>query len=166
MLEKLRNLLQLYPKVAGVELYIGQDGNMEGYVSILKYSKTVLSTIFTSNDLIPGDKFTEIIHKSTPVSLVINGKGIMFRELGTEGLDDQQILNQVLPKVSIHDYYLQKTDASDGKQVIAVIRKSLVTQILQKFSELGLKIIQISLGPFVIQQFIFTHGAETQQALQ
>ena len=145
MLEKLRNLLQLYPKVAGVELYIGQDGNMEGYVSILKYSKTVLSTIFTSNDLIPADKFTEIIHKSTPVSLVINGKGIMFRELGTEGLDDQQILNQVLPKVSIHDYYLQKTDASDGKQVIAVIRKSLVTQILQKFSELGLKIIHISL---------------------
>jgi len=93
--------------------------------------------------------------KQLPVYLVAGGKGIIHKKVKTDDYSkDQDLLNQVLPNASIKDFYLQKSIISNTSCWVSVIRKDVLDTLLVKLDKLKIFAVQISLGPFAIENTI------------
>ncbi|MBL4755237.1 MAG: hypothetical protein JKY52_16785, partial [Flavobacteriales bacterium] len=87
-----------------------------------------------------------------PVNLILNGKGLVHKLVDAEpDMEDIVLLQQVLPNAKLEDFYLDKVPATDGKLMVSILRKDKVDPVLKEFTELGLYVVSIAFGPFVLQ---------------
>ena len=93
--------------------------------------------------------------KKAPLYISIGGKGIIHKKLKTnEHINQQELLNQVLPNASLKEFYLQKVMLSENESWISIIRKDVLDTLIQKMENLNLFCVQIYLGPFVLENCI------------
>jgi len=146
MLDK--KIYQLFwPKpILGVNWYVNQQGEEEIRYTNIGLSKSKLSLLGTPQSVVNFDQVDGAI-KKLPIALTISGKGVLQKVVeATDADTDDYVLSEVLPNANIKEFYIQRNTIAENKQFVAVIRKSQIDLIIQKFANDGTQIIGVFLG--------------------
>lgn len=125
----------------------------------VKKSRGKVSVAKQVIELTSIEEIVKFIPKNTPVVICIDGKVIIHKFI-QEVVGDNG-LNFVLPNANKDDFYVQTSDVKDGAYV-SVIRKEVVTDILDKFSQHKVIPALIYLGPFVNTYTAFLYNEEVK----
>jgi hypothetical protein len=131
-------------RVAGIELFFLPDGSYKISLVQLSLKKSLITFDKRSAENFKSlDELKMATDKNVPVSLILNGKGILTRKVFREkDEDDSTLLSQALPNAKISDFYLQKKD-----NYVTVARRETVDEILSQLKAAGLSLISLSIGP-------------------
>nr|WP_320120050.1 hypothetical protein [uncultured Marinifilum sp.] len=96
-----------------------------------------------------GIRSTEDIWVHIPphscLSLCISGNGVLLKTITKEQWDNG--IDSVLPNVKTEDFVIQRMDMADGRILIALMRRDMLSSILDQFSEHNLWVVDLWLGP-------------------
>lgn len=151
---RLKNINLFYPNtVAGVSLFAMDNNVYRSEIVILKRQKKQIVNI--SKEVFIGsiDEIIKQIPEKTAISLSIDGKGILFKEWEEENTSKEQIFRELLPQGNYGDFYLQ-IHSSLNKQIVGIARKNHLDTILKTFENAELSIIDLILGPFILNQTV------------
>ena len=152
--------------VMGHEVFILPDGKYL-YRSIV--IRRNASGLIRYEDSKEGNSLGEIINKNKtfPVSLVLNGKGILHKKLVIDpAVEDQIKLQKVLPNAKLADFYIQQSELyEDGTSYLSVIRRELIENVIGEYAKLKVEVISINLGPFVANNLFLLSEQKTENEL-
>jgi len=91
--------------------------------------------------------------KSLPISLHMQGRGILVKQLaGVEAVTSEHIL-AVFPNYSEETYVYGYMAGTDGGW-LALMRKELLEEILQSFWNMELNVVRVFIGPSVVENVL------------
>jgi len=91
------------------------------------------------------------VNRKLPVSLVLNGKGVLTKKLRLQG-DENPVLS-VFPQGNPAEFYWQVLK-SDAYSYVSIARRSLVDQAVASVQEAGFKVLDVSLGFTAIEPLL------------
>ncbi len=142
-------------KVTGLEIVLAADGAVRMNVCALEKKKESIVTVFSKAGIEALGELREVVSKKTPVSLVINGKGILHKKLLLSEQDtDKTILQKVLTGANPTDFYLQKVQVFDNQYYVSAVRKDLLDAWLKTLKEEGFWVIDCAMGPFAVNAIV------------
>ena len=135
----------------GLELIIGAGGEatfnavsirVEGKSLTFEKKVTGLTSLEAMRSAFPGGPFC---------ALVINGKGILHKQIAKVTALDEKTMGQILPNASPEDFYIQNFE-SGGSSFVSLMRKPDADTWLARLKASGFKLLSLSFGPFPVQQ--------------
>lgn len=105
----------------------------------------------------------EELDKQYPVALLLEGKGVIHKLVNYSESDIHvdTIAKQVLPNVSLDDFYIQFSRIHDCLVWVAIARKNVVDELLQQCASVGISVIDFFIGPVVLSSVLsLTNEAE------
>ena len=143
--------------IVGIECtYDSQDSLKFKYV-ILNKEKNKITIQSSSNEIGNADELFKTLSKSIPVCLVINGKVLIHKKIQNSKEDNlKSLLQKVLPNADVKDFYLQTTEpfSLDNQTFVSLIRKNILDDLLEKFIQKNIFILNCSLGPFCAESVL------------
>ncbi|MHC1705780.1 MAG: hypothetical protein AB9846_17900 [Tenuifilaceae bacterium] len=127
-------------------------------IAVKKY-KGKVSIVKQIIDITSIEELVKHIPKNTPLVICIDGKTIIHKFIQEEVGDNG--LNFVLPNANKDDFYVQTSSINDGAY-ISVIRREVVTDLLERFSQLKVVPALIFLGPFINSYTTFLHSSNSK----
>lgn len=97
----------------------------------------------------------KILVKTTPVYLVLDGKGVLLKNIVAE--PDKPLIKQIIPS-AIEEEFITDVYAGNNSLHVAIARKDLVDEVTDQFKQAGLNVICLSLGPYRIANIIRYFG--------
>lgn len=136
--------------IVDVEI-IGVDQNNYTLTSVRKDKNDI---DFSFPVLQTNDFF--VIQKNIPtgasIGLVVNGKGILYRQIKQEQ-EEKICIDKVLPGVNPDDYCMQQYSIPNTTDtILSIIRKEILNSIISLFS--GHLVVGVSVGPFIINDLL------------
>ncbi len=112
-IDKIKNLFSKAKQVYAIDVEIGaNDSYCCRVVKLFKQN----GTIDFSQEEINGDTFDAVcahIPKQSPICLLLNGKGIIYRKLTVdEALSEVDSIKAIIPNAKPEDFYLQQYEIS------------------------------------------------------
>lgn len=156
-------------RATGLEVVLLTDGSVEINALVLEKNKSELTVLTKAAGLKRYDDLTSNgITNKEPVVLLLNGKGIIHRNISsTVETPLPEIINKVLPNANIDDFVVQRNRIDEETEFVSLVRKSTFTDILNSLSKVGINnIVNCFLGPFVIQNVLSLVDAAIQQDKQ
>lgn len=148
MLSTISRCLKSIPRVAGIEILLGEDDTSWGNIVVVKRQRGRVTFVNGEYRVMSLSAILKLLPNGVPVTLSIEGKGIIHRFVDEEnGADDADYLQRILPQAKYEDYYAHVL-ASDGQRVVSVVRRPLVDRILAEFQSAQISVLSVSLGPF------------------
>lgn len=152
MLKKLKNFIKI-KRVAGIEISLIEDD--EYIISFVQLSIKKNSIIVDKchEGIEKLSDLSDSIDKDLPISITINGRGILNKKSSEKITDPKKAIQSILPNAKVDDFFVQECSANNG-DFYSIIRKQLLGDIISKLSELGFSVIKINLGPFIVVNLI------------
>lgn len=147
MLQRIKSYLKYGSYYCGVELGT-KNGEPILYASLLKKSKNVLD-IITSRQLNTINDLKEKLPKQQHLTLIINDDNIITKHLESKQNDKFKLVYKAFPNINIEDFLFEVLPQGDN-HFISICRKDYIQGIIEKYNELGLSVINISLGNSII----------------
>jgi hypothetical protein len=146
-------------KASGIEIIIQEE---DRFVIHLVTASRKGNNVLKDNEEIGLGTLSELkdkINPGIPVSVVINGKGVLVKRVASTV--DSGIIHSVIPNANPNEFYYELSELQEGR-VIAIIRKETVDKILRQLKTLDLKIISVSLGFNAINNILpfFNHSSK------
>jgi Tfp pilus assembly protein PilN len=145
-----RKILQI-EKAGGIEIIFTTDEKMIINCSYLRAKNNKIIKIAELANMTSIEELASKIDISLPVSLIINGKGILTKKVGT--INNRNIIQSVLPNANPNDFYFETKQQNDST-VVTIIRKEQADKILLLFKKNGFKIIGTSFGFSVVRNIL------------
>ncbi len=135
---------------AGLEVILLPDGGYELHLIILKKEKSTLLTETQKEAITSFTEVRQLIDPKIPLVVIINGKGIVHRKIGTTEQDTKtSLLNRLLPNANVDDFVIQKTPLHNSEVFVSVIRLNVLNELIQELINSQLtEIAACFLGPF------------------
>lgn len=139
---------------AGLEIVILPDGSYQLHVLVLKKQQATLISTAQRSSLASFAEVKAVIDPKTPITIAINGKGIIHRKVHTSENDPASVLlNKLFPNANADDFIIQKTPVSAEEAFVSVIRLTAFQAIIQELTANDLtNIAACFLGPFGVQR--------------
>jgi Tfp pilus assembly protein PilN len=138
-------------EVSGVNLTIASDASLCINVCVVKANANQVEIKKKAIGLGSLKQLKEALPAKIPVALNLAGKGTLVKKIqGAEEIDANNFA-KILPNANYEDFYLQQF-TSGAQSYIALIRKEEAEKWLQELADLGLEVLILSLGPFIIHQ--------------
>ena len=135
-------------KSLGVDLFINTDGSLDINCVILKQKRNKVSIEQKFTGLKSLKNLNSKDFKGLPVSLSVDGRGILFKKLEKkQGLNR---LQQLLPNAKESDFYSQHISAGDNAVFVSAVRRDVIDPILDELKANDNYIVNLSIGPFAI----------------
>ena len=124
-------------------------------IIILDDDKLIINTDTAStrnNTIIKGKEInglkelaglTEEIDPAIPLSVVINGKGVLIKKIDIPIKNG--LVQSVLPNANPNDFYFEHF-SGQHHEIISIVRKETADRIIAELKKLGFKVISVSLG--------------------
>ena len=159
MIDKIKNIFDKVKQVYAIDVEIGSDDASR--CKVVKLLKQDGAIEFSQPD-ITGDTFEAIcaaIPQKSPVCLLLNGKGILYRKLTVnDTLSETELIKTIIPNAKPEDFYLQQYSVSQennkSAKLFALARKSLIDKVISDFSEKFDFIVNVSISPFVLDDIL------------
>ena len=135
----LENII-LGKKRMGIEIF--SIANQDYYAFIQTEEKKKELAITKNETATTIDSFIKEAGKS-PVSLVINNNQVLQKQVEGNDANDKKLLHKAFPNINLDDFYYEIVRLKYNS-IIAICRKSYITELLDSFKEL--RIYSISLG--------------------
>lgn len=136
---------------AGLEVIIKDNDIREYNMVIIKKEKSAVLIEKATNTFVSVDEILNYLPSKLPVSLVINGKGILTKEVDVKENNTQPLIEKVLPNVSTDEFIFNSTSSQSDTVFVTIIRKKIVDQILEEISHLNLHIVELLIGHTCIE---------------
>lgn len=148
MLEKLKHIISNKPRNSvGIELFVHGTDKFSYRIVKLDKQTDEIKIIHTEQELDSLSKIKKHLKFDTPISISIQGKGILNKVIENNNENySKSLLSQVLPNAKADDFYIQQTKLNDNKNFISVIRKSQVKSVLESFAESNINICDLSIS--------------------
>ena len=153
MLGKIKRSIFRIKKAAGVELTIRPDDSWVCTVTLVQLEKGVAVVHDRYEDVGSVQGLSDKIPADVPVFLCINGKGALIKKISGYQPDQPVNLHEIIPNAKPADFYCQSGVAAAGG-FVALLRKQLLDQIISAFSEAGLFIHEVYIGPLVLNKLL------------
>lgn len=169
MIQSIKNIFNLTPKVYAVDVEINGDGayrcnaveliSQKGSIHFTALEAGSIDTLPVNRQLDATGKLLGKISKKDPVCLILNGKGIIHRKIniGTS-LPDSDIIKQIIPNANPEDFYIQKQEIAGQKekaaQIVSLARKSFIDKVIADFSQSFDFIVDVSINPFALDDIL------------
>lgn len=92
------------------------------------------------------------IDKGVPLTLVLNGKGILVKKVG-KVFHHSNPIAAILPQANPNEFYVQLNEHRDYT-IIAVARRTIVDSLIATFQQKGFTILNIHLGPAIVETIV------------
>lgn len=149
MPEWIRNSDLLKSKnVTGIEMHIMPDNTYSFKITNLIRDRKKIRVEEYEKGTGSFDDLTPLIKSKNPICLSIDGKGIVHKKVDITA--ENNILNQVMPNANPESFYVQQISVSNENAFVSIIRKEVIQAILNEFKNRKLFVINLSLGPFII----------------
>ncbi len=135
-----------------MSLKTGSEGISGNYVLLRKKGSSIELEKSSENGSL--DELLQQIPPSAPISVSLEGKGIIYKKIEDTEETTKNPLQFLLPDANEVDFYLFKYPSADGYFYAAAIRKSIIEDITEKFKSHGLFLIKLFLGPFAIYNIL------------
>jgi len=141
------NISKIYSsEIASVEAIVLSDNEVKYNIVILKKAKNRLFIETTKLSVSSIDEIKTIVSEKTPICLVINGKGIIYRKINNIN-DETDVLNTILPNANKEDFLVEH----DNTNFVTIVRKETVENISDLFSNNGYFIVELFIGPYTVK---------------
>lgn len=138
---------QLYSEqVAGVEIMMLPDGQMAIHGVTVSRKGEMVNTVASFTNVGELGGLQEHLPVTTPVSLVLSGRGVLCRRQECPEEHSGQLLHKILPNAKESDFYIQ-TIPSGGYVLAALARRGSVDSLVALISDLGYQVINVMLIP-------------------
>lgn len=133
----------------GVEFFT--MGN-EDRIAFLQLDRKKNELVIARNEIFESAETLEKEKSKFPLSLVINNKNVLQKEIeGTES-NDKKLLHKAFPNITIADFYFEIIHF-DNKSIISICRKTYVDELIDSLSD-TFRIASISLGISPVKQLV------------
>ena len=130
-------------KATGVEIIILEDDKLIINVDTAITKKNNISKESESTGLERLDQLAEKLDPGTPLSLVLNGKGILLKKVPAQSANGT--LQSILPNANPDDFYSEKFQGKNSN-IISIVRKETVNKIISELKKSGYKVDSVSQG--------------------
>jgi hypothetical protein len=137
--------------VCGVECVFDETGVSYHYVILqISKNKVEISQQGSSTDIL---EIVSLAKKSSaPISLAINGKGVIVKKIifsENDSLQLNDLLHQHLPAIPSNEFYVQFYKNGTNSGHIAVCRKEQINELLVSFTKDKMEIVNVFIGPLI-----------------
>jgi len=146
----LKNKILQNTKASGIEIVLLPGGGMHINVASASLEKNTIVKI----DELSGNNLEELsakLNKKYPVSLVLNGKGIITRKIALSK-NGSFTLGEVIPNANPGDFYFY-ADQYESFAIAHIARKELVDGMVGQLQDMGLQVMQVYFGFSSMQNF-------------
>lgn len=156
MLDRLKNISFIKGNSStGVHIIINPDGLFELKYVLLKKKKTKINIEKKSDKFKDLLSLIENIPASSPISISIDGKGIIHKKISCSESDtNKDLLNKIMPNASIDDFFITTIPIDENNCFASIIRNEVLNEILDVFKEKKRFVIDINLGPYTINTIL------------
>ncbi|MDF2449478.1 MAG: hypothetical protein K0R26_1982 [Bacteroidota bacterium] len=137
--------------VCGVECVVGDTGTSFEY-SILQVKKKKIEIVSEGSSTDPPEILTLAKKYSSPITLAINGKGVIIKKIifsENDSLELKDLLAQHLAALNVNDFYVQFYKNADHTGHVALCRKAQVNDLINLFAKDKTELINVFIGPLV-----------------
>jgi len=137
--------------VCGVECVVGETGTSFQY-SILQVKKKKIEIVQEGNSIDPSEILTLAKKYSAPITLAINGKGVIIKKIifsENDSLQLKDLLAQHLPAINANDFYVQFYKNDDHTGHVSVCRKEQVNDLVTLFVKDKAELVNVFIGPLI-----------------
>ncbi len=147
---------------AGIECLIDIDGKKLFNFVLLQRKKNIISIINRGKSIENLEDLFEFVNSNIHISIVISGKGFIFKKIAIDKSNSwQEVLDKCFPNADVNEFYIQTIDTNEeGECFAAVIRKSIIDDLVSKFNETSRLVTNLYLGPFCLHGLALVFGKE------
>lgn len=163
LIDNIKSEYLSHKNIAGLYAMIESDDDIRFYLVELENEKQKIKIRNRKSD-IPFSELHTFLTQKTPVCLAISGRGIIHKRIETaEGITGEQIIHKVLPNASSEEFYLQQQVVNENEVYASLVRKEFVHEITDKLKEENIQIIDISFGPFAVNNILDLFSEEIDE---
>ncbi|MEH6305268.1 hypothetical protein RYH73_06415 [Olivibacter sp. CPCC 100613] len=163
--EQILSYARHIPLLAAVEATFTEKGLFMQLV-LLKRKANAIEVVRREGAISSIEKLISFLPKEVPLSLTLNGKGIIHRFVRRADLkEDTDLLRLVLPNAKKQDFYIQRCSQSNI-DVLSIIRRDRLDELLQYFTNIRDRLLSVSLGPFHVTNLLSALSKEESASLQ
>lgn len=144
MIRHIRNTIMSIKEVAGIDIHFLPDEKMLLFGAHLKISGGKVVTIANIDRVETIRALKENIRPGVPVSLSVNGYGVMMRKIPLG--DHSNLISGLLPGANPNEFYHNIHRINEQEAIAFIIRKTKADEIISSFSEIGLRVLSLSVG--------------------
>lgn len=134
-------------RFAGLEMELLPAGVLMRLVVLKKTGKKIAVEKTISID--DPAQLSSQLTADVPLALVITGKGVLHRRVTVDpAADERTLLSKVLPNAAAKEFFIQRAPAANDDTMVAVMRRALLEEELQKLH--ALSVLSCSLGPSLL----------------
>lgn len=148
MLAGIKEKITRITKAAGVEITLLPDNQYRILVTILALQKKNV-VVEKKEKLTSLESLKDTIGKDVPLYLVLNGRGILHKKLSEVAVENNELIQSVLPNAKAQDFYVQNI-VSEKNSLVSIVRKESADPILDTLTRLSLPCTGFSLGAAVV----------------
>lgn len=152
---RFKNMLKA-GSAAGLQATILPDGSFRYRLVVLKKDKSELKTVIQCNDVNSLAEIRQKLDPKTPVIIILDGKGIVYRKVyGKEGESTPVLLNKLLPNANADEFVMQRSRINEEETILSVIRLSTFTDFINELTANGITAIaECFIGPLVLTNIL------------
>jgi Tfp pilus assembly protein PilN len=159
VLEKIKNTLDSVKKVYALDVEITAGDSLQ--CRVVELTKRDGAIHFSQLE-IGGDSLDAVCEKipgQSPVCLLLNGKGIIYRKLAvSETVSEPDLIKTIIPNAKPEEFYLQQYTVAvqndKRTKLLALARKSPVDKILAEFTAKFDFVVDVSISPFEMDNLL------------
>jgi Tfp pilus assembly protein PilN len=150
MLGNIKHSLLGITKIAGIEIILQPEGKKTMNLVVLSVQKNMLYTENKKKGISSFDELKECLSPEVPVSLALNGRGILHKKIhqAQEAQGADLGIHLVMPNANAEDFYIQHFPGAKGECFVSIVRKNMLDEVMQEFHAHGFFVIDAGLGPF------------------
>ncbi|WP_299884434.1 hypothetical protein [uncultured Lacinutrix sp.] len=147
MLNKIKSYLLFGNRFCGIEHTI-KNGKGVIITSLLKKAKNQVDIEHTSEVSSIDDAFNSL-PKKQHITLVINNDNVITKRVIGNINNDLKVVYQAFPNINLDDFYYELVKQKSNR-FISICRKEYVDNLIEQYSQLGVSVINFSLGNSLI----------------
>ncbi|MCA6363627.1 MAG: hypothetical protein IM638_11370 [Bacteroidetes bacterium] len=133
------------PRAAAIELVAGGE-TLCAHVVVVKRKRQKLELEAHEINISSEEQLKKAVPQGVPVIAVLSGKGVLHRTVQSGVQETAMLLHKVLPNATVNDFLVQAVPATNGQQLVSVMRRSAAEEQLQLLRALDLPVVACSLG--------------------
>jgi len=159
MLAKLEEKILQVNEATGIEIIILDNDDYYININRVINKRNVIEKKAELHGIKTVDAIKKNIEPGSPVSIVLNGKGVLIKKAASP-LPADNLLQSVLPGSNADEFYYEILQG-EHTNIISIARKTVVDKVINELKRNGYKIIAVRLGFSAIHNilpFISTNG--------
>ena len=137
---------------AGAEVQLKADGSYSVRLLRLSLEKQMIQIGKKESHEGSSSRMLKTI-VSEPLAIVLTGKGVLIKKTARIEVLSEAALQQLFPAMQLTDFYVQHFPSGEHS-FVAIIRKEIANTVIAAFKKQGMEVLQMSLGPFVLDQVL------------